>query len=93
MYVGLLRRITSLCSVICGQVTDICHVRYKQWQERSLRSRQRNTYIRMLHMYVAVYIGKKGEGALQRMTRCWWIKIYNAPFCFRSIIYCVCNFT
>ncbi|ELW69076.1 hypothetical protein TREES_T100021445, partial [Tupaia chinensis] len=44
----VLRSISSQCQRVSGQVVAASELRRRQWAERSLRSRQRQTYLRML---------------------------------------------
>lgn len=46
--VSLLRKITSQCQIVSEKVISSSESRYSQWMKKSLRSRQRLTYLRML---------------------------------------------
>ncbi|XP_041106661.1 endoplasmic reticulum membrane-associated RNA degradation protein-like isoform X3 [Polyodon spathula] len=46
--VSLLRKITSQCQIVSEKVISSSESRYNQWMNKSLRSRQRLTYLRML---------------------------------------------
>ncbi|XP_034964406.1 endoplasmic reticulum membrane-associated RNA degradation protein isoform X2 [Zootoca vivipara] len=45
--VVVLRQISSQCHQVSCQVISTCETRYKQWANKSLRSRQRHNYLRM----------------------------------------------
>uniref|UniRef100_A0A4W3GQW9 ER membrane associated RNA degradation n=1 Tax=Callorhinchus milii TaxID=7868 RepID=A0A4W3GQW9_CALMI len=47
--VALLRKVTSQCLSISEQVMSNTATRYQQWIDKSLRSRQRHNYLRMLN--------------------------------------------
>ncbi|XP_044276919.1 endoplasmic reticulum membrane-associated RNA degradation protein isoform X2 [Varanus komodoensis] len=44
---AVLRRISTQCYHISCQIISTCEARYKQWIDKSLRSRQRHNYLRM----------------------------------------------
>uniref|UniRef100_A0A8C3WIC5 ER membrane associated RNA degradation n=1 Tax=Catagonus wagneri TaxID=51154 RepID=A0A8C3WIC5_9CETA len=44
---ALLRRIGAGCHIVSGQVAASAELRHRQWEDRTLRSRQRQTYLRM----------------------------------------------
>ncbi|CAI5770479.1 Hypothetical predicted protein [Podarcis lilfordi] len=45
--VVVLRQISNQCHQVSCQVISTCETRYKQWTNKSLRSRQRHNYLRM----------------------------------------------
>ncbi|XP_066472672.1 endoplasmic reticulum membrane-associated RNA degradation protein [Tiliqua scincoides] len=45
--VAVLRQITTQCHQVLSQVISSSEIRYAQWMNKSLRSRQRNNYLRM----------------------------------------------
>ncbi|MBN3288938.1 EMARD protein, partial [Polypterus senegalus] len=50
--VSLLRKIVSQCSKVIEQVVYSSESRYTEWMNKSLRSRQRITYIHLLHRFL-----------------------------------------
>lgn len=46
--IGLLRRIVKLVEEVANQIQDGARERFRQWENKELRSRQRNTYRRMI---------------------------------------------
>ncbi|NXX89276.1 EMARD protein, partial [Centropus bengalensis] len=46
--VVILRKISTQCHQVSKQVTASAELRYKQWMHKTLRSRQRHNYLRML---------------------------------------------
>ncbi|NXA10925.1 EMARD protein, partial [Sapayoa aenigma] len=47
--VVILRKISAQCHQVSEQVTGSAEVRYTQWMNKTLRSRQRHNYLRMLN--------------------------------------------
>ncbi|NWX38792.1 EMARD protein, partial [Steatornis caripensis] len=45
----ILRKISTQCHQVSEQVTAATELRYKQWMNKTLRSRQRHNYLRMLN--------------------------------------------
>ncbi|XP_067557600.1 endoplasmic reticulum membrane-associated RNA degradation protein isoform X3 [Pseudorca crassidens] len=46
---AVLRKIGAHCRRVCGQVATCAELRRRQWEDRSLRSRQRRNYLRLVH--------------------------------------------
>ncbi|XP_026936721.1 endoplasmic reticulum membrane-associated RNA degradation protein isoform X6 [Sagmatias obliquidens] len=46
---AVLRKIGAHCRRVCGQVAACAELRRRQWEDRSLRSRQRRNYLRLVH--------------------------------------------
>ncbi|XP_057596077.1 endoplasmic reticulum membrane-associated RNA degradation protein isoform X3 [Hippopotamus amphibius kiboko] len=46
---AVLRRIGTHCRRVCDQVAACAELRRRQWEDRSLRSRQRRNYLRLVH--------------------------------------------
>ncbi|XP_019807225.2 endoplasmic reticulum membrane-associated RNA degradation protein isoform X5 [Tursiops truncatus] len=46
---AVLRKIGAHCCRVCGQVAACAELRRRQWEDRSLRSRQRRNYLRLVH--------------------------------------------
>ncbi|XP_053316148.1 endoplasmic reticulum membrane-associated RNA degradation protein isoform X2 [Spea bombifrons] len=46
--VGVLRKVVKQCILVSDNVLSISEARYKQWLDKTLRSRQRQNYLRML---------------------------------------------
>ncbi|XP_058939334.1 endoplasmic reticulum membrane-associated RNA degradation protein isoform X1 [Kogia breviceps] len=46
---AVLRKIGAHCHRVCGQVAACAELRHRQWEDRSLRSRQRRNYLRLVH--------------------------------------------
>ncbi|KAB0402973.1 hypothetical protein E2I00_012561 [Balaenoptera physalus] len=46
---AVLRKIGAHCRRVCGQVAACVELRRRQWEDRSLRSRQRRNYLRLVH--------------------------------------------
>uniref|UniRef100_A0A8D0UN85 ER membrane associated RNA degradation n=1 Tax=Sus scrofa TaxID=9823 RepID=A0A8D0UN85_PIG len=44
---ALLRRISASCHLVSGQVATSAELWHRQWEDRALRSRQRQTYLRL----------------------------------------------
>lgn len=55
--VTVLRNISSRCACVSHQVAASAELRHRQWVERRLRSRQRQTYLRMVSRCVACCAG------------------------------------
>lgn len=49
---AVLRRVSSHCCRVCDQVAACVELRRRQWEDRSLRSRQRRNYLRLVHRCV-----------------------------------------
>ncbi|XP_053919567.1 endoplasmic reticulum membrane-associated RNA degradation protein isoform X1 [Cuculus canorus] len=47
--VAVLRKVTTQCHQVSEQVIASAELRYKQWMNKTLRSRQRHNYLRMLN--------------------------------------------
>ncbi|XP_027407911.1 endoplasmic reticulum membrane-associated RNA degradation protein isoform X9 [Bos indicus x Bos taurus] len=45
---AVLRRVSAHCRRVCGQVAVCVELRRRQWEDRSLRSRQRRNYLRLV---------------------------------------------
>ncbi|XP_024852301.1 endoplasmic reticulum membrane-associated RNA degradation protein isoform X6 [Bos taurus] len=45
---AVLRRVSVHCRRVCGQVAVCVELRRRQWEDRSLRSRQRRNYLRLV---------------------------------------------
>ncbi|XP_043312926.1 endoplasmic reticulum membrane-associated RNA degradation protein isoform X6 [Cervus canadensis] len=45
---AVLRRVSSHCRRVCDQVAACVQLRRRQWEDRSLRSRQRRNYLRLV---------------------------------------------
>uniref|UniRef100_A0A8C6CW19 ER membrane associated RNA degradation n=1 Tax=Moschus moschiferus TaxID=68415 RepID=A0A8C6CW19_MOSMO len=45
---AVLRRVSTHCCRVCGQVAMCVELRRRQWEDRSLRSRQRRNYMRLV---------------------------------------------
>ncbi|XP_020736260.2 endoplasmic reticulum membrane-associated RNA degradation protein isoform X5 [Odocoileus virginianus] len=45
---AVLRRVSSHCHRVCDQVAACVELRRRQWEDRSLRSRQRRNYLRLV---------------------------------------------
>lgn len=50
---ALLRRISASCHLVSGQVATSAELWHRQWEDRALRSRQRQTYLRLTRRCVA----------------------------------------
>ncbi|XP_022417088.1 endoplasmic reticulum membrane-associated RNA degradation protein isoform X7 [Delphinapterus leucas] len=46
---AVLRKIGAHCHRVCDQVAACAELRRRQWEDRSLRSRQRRNYLRLVH--------------------------------------------
>ncbi|XP_059971284.1 endoplasmic reticulum membrane-associated RNA degradation protein isoform X12 [Mesoplodon densirostris] len=46
---AVLQKIGAHCRRVCGQVAAFAELRRRQWEDRSLRSRQRRNYLRLVH--------------------------------------------
>ncbi|XP_060024356.1 endoplasmic reticulum membrane-associated RNA degradation protein isoform X5 [Lagenorhynchus albirostris] len=46
---AVLRKIGAHCCRVCGQVAACAELRRRRWEDRSLRSRQRRNYLRLVH--------------------------------------------
>ncbi|XP_018415473.1 PREDICTED: endoplasmic reticulum membrane-associated RNA degradation protein [Nanorana parkeri] len=46
--VNILRRVTAQCQLVSTNIITTSNLRYEQWENKTLRSRQRQNYIRML---------------------------------------------
>ena len=49
---AVLRRVSAHCRRVCGQVAVCVELRRLQWEDRSLRSRQRRNYLRLVRRCV-----------------------------------------
>ena len=47
-----IRRVSAHCRRVCGQVAVCVELRRRQWEDRSLRSRQRRNYLRLVRRCV-----------------------------------------
>ncbi|KAM9234582.1 endoplasmic reticulum membrane-associated RNA degradation protein isoform 2-T2 [Dugong dugon] len=45
---AVLRKVSAQCQQVCDQVISSAKLRHRQWVEKTLRSRQRQNYLRML---------------------------------------------
>ncbi|KAM9665113.1 endoplasmic reticulum membrane-associated RNA degradation protein isoform 1-T1 [Trichechus inunguis] len=45
---AVLRKVSAQCQQVCDQVVSSAKLRHRQWVEKTLRSRQRQNYLRML---------------------------------------------
>lgn len=62
----VLRSISKQCHHVSSQVTAASELRHMQWVERTLRSRQRLTYLRMLSRCVLTFLFGWGRKLSQR---------------------------
>lgn len=88
---AVLRRVSSHCRRVCDQVAACVELRRRQWEDRSLRSRQRRNYLRLVRRCVLLALlgGAMVGGALvrrcelrglvRRCTACWvellWVEL------------------
>ncbi|TKC42074.1 hypothetical protein EI555_002607 [Monodon monoceros] len=49
---AVLRKIGAHCHRVCDQVAACAELRRRQWEDRSLRSRQRRNYLRLVHRFL-----------------------------------------
>ena len=74
----VLRNITAHCARVSSQVAASAELRQRQWVERRLRSRQRQTYLHMLSRCVARRPGSLlGRSSLGMRFCCFFRKFWH----------------